>query len=126
MRLRIPLRDQSLREPHRDIHRVFVVAVKINHRSLHPLQGDEQAFGLVIQRARRSASQAGLVPIVNKPGKLSRLQRIPRKQNAVGALHRCERAPFMRDIVFDRVVSRKDAQWRDRQNQRKEGCFHGL
>ena len=125
MRLRIPFRNQPLREPDRDINRSLRVAVEINHRRFHPLQRDERALRAGIQNARRQAVLARLAPIINEFRKLRGFERIPRDQHAVGALHRRERAPFMGDVIFRRIVAGQDAPLRGRQNQGKKGCFHG-
>ena len=99
MRLGIPFGDQALWKADGDIHGLLFVAVEIDHRRLHPLQRDEMAFAERVQCTHREAVYSRLGPIIDKPGKLCGLERIPLDQNAVGTLHRRECAPFMRYVI---------------------------
>ena len=92
--LGIPFGDQSLRKIHRDVHGLFFVGVKVNHRRFHALEGEHRAFA-ESEVAGGPAVETGGFPVIDELWQARSFQRPPIEQHAIGALNGSERAPFV-------------------------------
>src|SRR5258706_3061100 len=98
-RLRVPFRDKPLRELYRDIDRLLLYRIEVDHRCLHPLSRNHSALS---KERWPLLTRARVCPIINEFWQPRRLQRPPIQQHSISSLDSSQRTPFIGDVACRR------------------------